>query len=909
MKNFLLSSIMFLVWIVPSFAQHTVKGQIMDKTGEPVNGVLVEVLDSEKNTMTDGEGYFTITDISQNEVTLKFSLEQWNIFFTDVSFTSENPTQDLGKVTLLRKTDMANIPIITLSESEVEQEDGFENISGLLSAGRDPFAQAAAFNFGVARFKMRGYQNNSTQTFINGSNMNDLETGGTYWSAWGGLNDVLRSRDVAIGLEASEFGFGGVNGGLNIDTRASSQWKQTRVSYASSNRSYRHRLMGVYTPKLKNDWHLTLSGSRRWAQEGYVEGTFYDSWAYFLGVEKKIANHSISLTAFGSPTKRGKQGAAVQEMYDIAGTNYYNPHWGFQNGKKRNSRVSNAHQPVAILSHQWELNETSKLTTSLSFQAGRNGGTALNWFDARDPRPDYYRYLPSYSENDENAAMIYDALANDQTLRQLDFDGFYQVNWAAKPETIEDANGIVGNSVTGQRAKYFIEDRRYDKKRADANVLYNTAIGDNITIQAGGFYRWQKTRNHKVVEDLLGADFHVDVDQFAERDLPDNPVALQNDLLIPNRIIREGDSFGYDYDSNIREAGAWGQGQISLNKIDIFVAGSIAQTQFWRTGRYQNGRFPNNSLGNSEKQNFLNFGVKGGATYKIDGRNYLFVNGAYMHRPPSYRDSYVSPRTRDEVAPGLTTEKIASTEGGYALNSPLLKLRITGYFTNFQDGINTLSFYNDRERAFVNYTVNGIDRQHFGLEAAGEVQIVAGLSAKAAVAIGQYTYTNRPTSFLTLDNTAAPISSGSTVYQKNFYVPNTPQQAYTAGLSYRSSKFWFANVSFNFFNEMYMDFNPDRRTAAGVADVQYQSEDWYTAINQERLDPQYTIDLFGGKSFKFKDYFLYLTVGVSNITNNRQFRTGGYEQLRFTGEDVDQFPSKYYYAYGTNYFASLALRF
>jgi hypothetical protein len=44
---------------------------------------------------------------------------------------------------------------------------------------------------------------------------------------------------------------------------------------------------------------FTVSGSRRWANEGYIEGTFYNAYAYFVGAEKKInARHSLALTAF-----------------------------------------------------------------------------------------------------------------------------------------------------------------------------------------------------------------------------------------------------------------------------------------------------------------------------------------------------------------------------------------------------------------------------------------------------------------------------------------------------------------------------------------------------------------------------------------------------------------------------------
>ncbi len=803
-----------------------------------------------------------------------------------------------------------SIPILTLSESELETEGDFENVSGLLTASRDIFSNVAAFNWGISRFKIRGYDNNNTDIFINGAYMNDLETGSTFWSAWGGLNDVFRSRETIFGLNASEFSHGGINGASNMDIRASAQRKQARISYASSNRSYFHRLMGVYSPTLSNGWAVTISGSRRWAKEGYIEGSFYDSWSYFLGVEKKFANQSLAFNIFGSPTSRGRSGASVQEMYDIAGTNYYNPYWGYQNGEKRNTRVGKSHQPISILQHKWDINETSKLSTSISYQFGRNGSTALDWNNARDPRPDYYRHLPSYVDDPVTAQAVYSAMENDENLRQIDWTYLYNTNWNSAPETINNVNGIEGNSVTGLRSKYIIEERRYDKKKADLNIVYNKAYGDNIKINAGYFYRWQKTKNHKVLNDLLGGEFFLDTDRFSERDFPDDPNALQNDLDNPNRVVREGESFGYNYDSNIIKTGLWLQQQLSLDKVDIFMSLTGGQTTFWRTGNYKNGRFPESSLGESEKQRFFDLGAKAGITYKVNGRNYLFANAGYLQRPPSYRNAYLSPRTRDEVAPNLTSEKILTSEGGYYMKSPKVKARATAFYSKFKDGIDTRSFYHDGEQAFVNYTLTGIDKQHFGIELAAEVKVMAGLTLNGVASIGQYTFTNRPQAYITQDNSSEILAEGRTIYQKNFYVSGTPQRAFSLGASYNSAKYWFANISFNYFDEMYLSFNPDRRTATAVEPIDYNSEEWTTAIDQEKLASQFSLDLFGGKSFKIKNYyFIYLTVGVNNVLNNRNFITGGFEQLRFDGEEIDKFPSRYYYAYGINYFASITFKY
>ena len=61
---------------------------------------------------------------------------------------------------------------------------------------------------------------------------------------------------------------------------------------------------------------------------------------------------------------KGVPAESLQEVYDLAGTNYYNPNWGYLNGKKRNAVVGNTHQPTFILSKDWKINNKSSMMTS-----------------------------------------------------------------------------------------------------------------------------------------------------------------------------------------------------------------------------------------------------------------------------------------------------------------------------------------------------------------------------------------------------------------------------------------------------------------------------------------------------------------------------------------------------------------
>ena len=98
-------------------------------------------------------------------------------------------------------------------------------------------------------------------------------------------------------------------------------------------------------------------------------------------------------------TKNGRSAPSTKEMMTLADDHYYNPNWGYQNGKVRNAVVGDAHQPVGILTHEWKINEKSSLETAVSYQTGLSKVSGLDWYNAEDPRPDYYRYLPSFDPN------------------------------------------------------------------------------------------------------------------------------------------------------------------------------------------------------------------------------------------------------------------------------------------------------------------------------------------------------------------------------------------------------------------------------------------------------------------------------------------------------------------------------
>jgi outer membrane receptor protein involved in Fe transport len=192
------------------------------------------------------------------------------------------------------------------------------------------------------------------------------------------------------------------------------------------------------------------------------------------------------------------------------------------------------------------------------------------------------------------------------------------------------------------------------------------------------------------------------------------------------------------------------------------------------------------------------------------------------------------------------------------------------------------------------------------------------LTASLAAALGRYYFTSRQKATVTVDNSSDVLASNELIFSKFFKMGGTPQTSATFGLNYRSPKFWFISANVNYFDDMWLDFNPIRRTWSAIESVPNPSDNYDRIIQQERLKRQFTVDVYGGYSWKInnimkglkRSHYLYMNVGINNITNNKSLITGGYEQLRFDFEnsDINKFPSKYFHAYGINYFFNISYK-
>ncbi len=911
--------LLLLTAALPMLAQKTgLTGTVVDAyTGAPVKGANV-MLNSQSIFVTAGpSGDFSITNAKEGHDILIVAAFGYNDLSVPVDIV-EGVVKNLGDLKLVN-SDLNTVYYedqedMLFDENVLDDDDsGAQSIAVLTGASDDIYYNASNYDWNAMRFRFRGYDSQYQNTYVNGLSFNDLARGRFNYSSLGGMNRTFRNKQTSIGLASASYGFGDIGGAVNINTIASDYAAGFYGAAAYTNSNYMLRANVQYATGLnKYGWAFTFAAIGRYAPEGVVEGTWYNSFGLFGSIEKRInAKNSLNLTFYGAPTERATNSATYQEAYDLAGSNLYNPNWGWQDGKKRSSKVVNTFDPTLILNWLWKGSKQTTLNTALSARWTHYATTAINWYNAADPRPDYYRYLPSYYEDDAEAYALYtDLWLHDQSMRQIDWDALYQANY------LNSMSGKDENSSRRGGSTYILENRHSNQFNLIFASTLNHRLNDHMTLQGGVNFNYTRATYYKTISDLLGGDYWTDIDQFSERDYPDNPTMLENDLDNPSRQVGKGDRFGYDYDINAIRANAWLQNVINLAHWDINYGVNLTYTQFQRDGKMRNGRAPENSLGKGEMHRFDTGGLKAGATYKINGRNFITVHGIYETRAPLFEYSYISPRIKDDAITGLMPERILSGDLSYTWNYRRFRGSIAGFWTEMYDQTERTSFYDDQYSTFMNYVLSGVHKTYRGIELGMAYKITPAITVSAAGTISRYQYKNRPQGTRSYENGMMPDTT-QVVYLKNFFVGGTPQSAFNLGIDWAAPHQWFFNINGSWMGDSYVNLSPIRHEALPNLWQKYPDYDelenkMHELAAQDKLKNAFVLNVSIGKIVYInRKVSLNFNLNIDNVLNNRNIMTYGYQQGRFdyTNYDSTKYPNRYSYSQGIKVFFNAGVRF
>ena len=725
-------------------------------------------------------------------------------------------------------------------EDQLGEDDDAAKATTLVSNQNDPYLKEVGYTFSAMRFKVRAYDSQYSGNYFNGVKLNNVENGRFSFSGMtGGLNDVVRNQEGLMSFDRNDWGYLSMGGGTNTNLRASSYRAGHKIGLAGTNRNYKIRAQYTYASGLnKHGWAFVGALAYRWANEGAIEGTFYNAFSYMFGFEKVFnEKHRLSFNTWGAPTERGQQGAATEEAYWLANSHYYNPYWGLQDGKVRNSRVVTEFSPTGLLTWDFTPNKNSKLTTTLAVTYMMYGSTALSYNNAYNPMPTYYKNMPSSVLN------MYDADApfpnagstwntypglmdqyNDlkdmwstAAGRQVQWDKLYAQN--------------IANNQYGKDALYYLEERHNDQLAFRLASVWSQDIKGDQHLNVGVHVNSTKGMHYKTMKDMLGADQFHDYDSYSISDYGYNSPQVQNDLDNPDRKIGVGDRFGYDYNVYVSKFQGFANYSIVKGGFAAVIGGDIEGTGMEREGLMRNGRAADFSKGKSGQAWFLGGGGKLQLSYTTGNHTFAIAGGYESQAPTSY-NSFVAARIHNNFVNNLKNEQILTAQASWQWRFGPVSGKFTGYFTKnwdvtqqsvaYLDPIGSNAAGSDR---FSYLTMTGVEKRFYGFEGAITWKIIDNLKLNVLGTYGEAKYFGNPLAQLAYEGdnptvTAAmnkwvnPVNAANTqplrVIYNGMRVGSTPLTAVSIGLDYNING-WYFEVRGNYYDRVYIEASPYTR--------------------------------------------------------------------------------------------------
>lgn len=847
MKNFSQCLLVCVVVLCTSFAfaQSTITGKVMGSDmNAPLPGANVIEKGTSNGTTTDFDGNFSLTtDATSGEVVITY-----------VGYTSKtiafNGDQDLGTITLEssevglqevqiiasvavdRKTPVA---VSTVRAAEIDLKLGTQEFPEVLKSTPGVYATKAGGGFGDGEIRLRGFNSENVAVMINGVPVNDMENGRVYWSNWAGLADVTSSMQVQRGLGASKVAVPSIGGTINIISKTTDVETGGNVYTTLGNDGYKKFGFTYSTGLMENGIAATVSAAKT-DGDGYVRGTPFNAVSYFVNVSKEFNDaHTLSLTAFGAKQTHGQRqnNHLIQTYRDSKDGIKYNSDWGYKNGQLTNSEDNFYHKPQISLNHYWNLSDATTIATAayVSFGSGGGGGfSGTNKFRFDD---DTYR-IGEYGT--------------------IDFDKIVDEN---------EALGVEG-SETILRAS------RNDHNWYGIISTLKTDLTDDLVFLGGLDYRGYKGIHFTELTDLLGGQYFAD----------------DSDVNNPNKFAQVGDKILYDNDGKVGWIGAFAQVEYDIQEnFNAFASVSASNTSYQRVDRFLYlDSDPNQE---SDKYNFFAYGAKGGANYRLDGENNVFVNLGYFERAPFFNSVFAN-RNNTDVNADAENQKITSFEVGYGHRGEKLAANVNLYHTTWKDRTEFASFQaQDGTRNFAN--ILGVNAVHQGIEIDFTYRATSEFTLTGMASIGDWRWQNNVEDVQIFDEENNPVGDPINIIIEDLHVGNSAQTTMALGVNYRLTANTTFTADYNYFDNLYADYDPSNRTTAGP-------DAWQV--------PAYGIfDTALRHSFKFGEFDAELTGRIQNVFDTE------YIADALDGSNSDAFTSRVYYGFGRTFSVGAKLKF
>lgn len=604
----------------------------------------------------------------------------------------------------------------------------------------------------------------------------------------------------------------------------------------------------------KRDWNLSADLNARMGRDANIAGVFNQDFRGEFSVGKLFGErHYMRINLITPIMMEGLQGGASAEAITLTGDNLYNPAWGYYDGEVRNSRVRRYRVPKLNIRYQLPIAESTMAAFTLNTQMGRSSLSRLGWYDSYNPTPDYYRKLPSYISDSELRADV------EQLWHDQDSD-YTQIAW--------DDLVVANKRSDDGEAHYIIEDQVQKITRADVALLFQSRLGA-LNLRYGVRYEMDHGRYFKEMNDLLGADYLIDLDQYIG-DYSHTNNDLQNDLRNPNRNVTKGDRFGYDYTLATQSAhGVLGL-EYHSNSLSVNLSGEFGEEQIKRIGHYEKERFAGAlSYGESNTVSLPSSSARMDVSFSPTGRHSILFSAATNLIAADARDLFIQAQNANRIVDDAKSQSINFVNLGYKYKSPDFMVDFVGYFIRSRGEIQTWQGYDDLTYNYSDVVVSDLGFSSYGVEIVSNYEVGRRLRLEATIAAGDYTYDTAPTVTL-YDDTDMTLSSTSVAEAVvGCKVGNAPQLVTTLGATYFAENSFILSVDCSYAAGRYIAPSFMRRTdrvIRGTGSPELEEE----IVAQSNLGAVFDITLGVTKTFWLaNEDRVSLSVRVNNLMGDR----------------------------------------
>ncbi len=690
----------------------TCKGMVVDENDEPIIGASIVITEGRALGTTDVDGQFsvrvaadtkslTISYVGYDKRTVRVASDMGTIKLE----VSSEILNDVVVTQSLARTRQTPVAVAQINRAELDIKLGTQELPEILNTTPGVWATKDGGGFGDAKINMRGFKSANVAVLINGIPVNDMEWGGVYWSNWAGLSDVASNIQTQRGLGAAILSSPSIGGTINVTTQSTDAERGGRVWYGMGNDGMNDMGFKVSTGLMDNGWAVTVLGSRKWG-DGYIQGTWFQSYNYFVNVSKKINDqHQLSLTAFGAPQKHNKRSSqdgltimnyqTLAKIYMDGDSPYkYNPTFGYGlDGKQRTSNLNTYHKPQISLAHTWKIDNKSVLSTTIYASLASGGGYS------GQGRGTYN------GQSLSNSSWYGGSQGTPNTLFRNP-DGTFGYN------LIQEMNR---NSTTGSN---MVMSRSNNSHNWYGLVsTYKTSLLDKkLNILAGIDLRYYLGKHNNEIVDLYDGEYFMDDSSRKNVKVTNNAAAADPNWKYEKLGI--GDVVYRDYDGKTLQEGVYAQAEYTAldKKLNVVVAGSLNNTSYQRIDHF----YYDEEHSKSDTYNYIGGTIKGGVNYNIDRHSNVFANVGYISRAPFFSGGvFLSSSVSNAANPNPVNEKVMSAELGYGFSSRKFSAMVNAYYTNWIDKTTTrggeiTSGEYAGDRYYLNMT--GVNAKHMGIE-------------------------------------------------------------------------------------------------------------------------------------------------------------------------------------------------